>query len=130
MATSKKTPAAKQNPDVLVTPKGQKLSLNPQTLAGVGRSAILAGLTNDEVVMALTGAFPNFPVEKRSYYARWYRAQLVMLGVIKSDDPRASDASIRHGDEATTRAKRAELKQQDTARRAATKEPRRAAKHV
>lgn len=58
------------------------LDLSTATLAGVARRAIIAGRSNAEVLSTLKEARPSFPHRKHSHYARWYRAQLVMLGVI------------------------------------------------
>ena len=99
MKTESKKTATKSPAETLTTKDGKKLTLDPTTIAGVGRSAILAGLNNEEVMMAISGAFPEFPVEKRAYYARWYRAQLVMLGVLDPrKDVRASTVAIRNED--------------------------------
>lgn len=64
--------------------RAAKLNLDTSkaTKAGVARAAILAGRSNEETLSALKKAFPSFPHVKHSYYPRWYRAQLVMKGVI------------------------------------------------
>jgi hypothetical protein len=61
------------------------LSLNNKTLAGIARQAILTGQDNEQVIAAIKSFRPNFPHVKHAYYARWYRAQLVMLGVIEAE---------------------------------------------
>ena len=58
-----------------------ELTYDINTIAGAGRLAILAGLNNREVVAAIQGAHPSFPA-RRAYFARWYRAQLSVLGMI------------------------------------------------
>ncbi len=69
-----------KSPDVKKA--AEQISLDPTTFAGVARRAILAGRTNAEVVELLKKKFPKFPHRKHAYYATWYRAQLVMKGII------------------------------------------------
>ncbi len=62
-----------------------KLSVDDSTYAGTARRVIICGGSNEEALSELKARHPEFPNRKHSYYARWYRAQLVMLGVISAD---------------------------------------------
>lgn len=62
-----------------------RLDASKETKAGVARTAILAGSSNAEVLEKLAKAFPKDDWTKHSYYPSWYRAQLVMKGVITAE---------------------------------------------
>lgn len=69
-----------KSPDVKKA--AEQVSLDPTTFAGVARRAVLSGKSNAEVIETLKKHFPKFPHRKHAYYATWYRAQLVMKGII------------------------------------------------
>lgn len=97
MTTKTKSPDLKK--------AANEISLDKTTLAGVARKAILSGRTNAEVIEALHKAFPKFPHRKHAYYATWYRAQLVMKGIITRAWARAhSGAAAGHEEESSAHA--------------------------